>query len=186
MWLKNLKKFSLNIFNLMTKITFVDDKDNVIGAGAKEDAWKKGIIHRIARIFLFNSKGELLITKRADNLSSLPGRWDQSAAGHVDEGEDYPTAAKRELEEEVGVKGIELIEKGKFFTDETDESGKIKKRFSMSYTGKWDGEVKPSPREVSQIRWIQPKELDEWMNRSPLDFTAGFIRNFKHLRSMEN
>src|SRR3989338_4643482 len=111
-------------------------KNNVIGAGSKEEAWKNGIIHRIARIFLFNSKGELLITKRGDNLSSLPGRWDQSAAGHVDEGEDYPTAAKRELEEEVGVKNIELIEKGKFFTDETDETGKIKKRFSMLYTGK--------------------------------------------------
>src|SRR3989338_1117236 len=156
----------------MTKITFVDEKDNVIGAGSKEEAWKNGIIHRIARIFLFNSKGELLITKRGDNLSSLPGRWDQSAAGHVDEGEDYPTAAKRELEEEVGVKNIELIEKGKFFTDETDETGKIKKRFSMLYTGNYDGEVKPSPREVSKIRWIDPKELNTWMEERPIEFTA--------------
>src|SRR3989344_7013830 len=117
----------------MPQITYVDEKDNVIGAGSKEDAWKNGIIHRIARIFLFNSKGELLITKRGDTLSSLPGRWDQSAACHVDEGEDYLTAAKRELEEEVEIKNVELTEKGKFFTDETDETGKIKKRFSMLY-----------------------------------------------------
>lgn len=168
----------------MTKITFVDKDDNIIGAGSKEEAWKNGIIHRIARIFLFNPKGELLITKRSDTLASLPGKWDQSAAGHVDEGEDYLTAAKRELEEEVGVKDVELVEKGKFFTDETDETGKIKKRFSMLYTGKYDGEVKPSPKEVSKIQWIDPKELNTWMDEKPNEFTAGFIKNFKHLQSL--
>lgn len=166
----------------MAKITFVDKDDNIIGAGSKEEAWKNGIIHRIARIFLFNSKGELLITKRADNLSSLPGRWDQSAAGHVDEGEDYLTAAKRELEEEVGVKNIELEEKGKFFTDATDETGKIKKRFSMLYIGHYDGEVNPNPREVSKIQWIYPEKLNAWMDEKPNEFTAGFIRNFKNLQ----
>jgi len=69
----------------MKLITFVDENDQVIGSGTKQEAWQKGIIHRIVRIFLFNFKGELLIQKRADNISSLPGRWDQSAAGHVDE-----------------------------------------------------------------------------------------------------
>jgi len=166
----------------MAKITFVDKDDNIIGAGSKEEAWKNGIIHRIARIFLFNSKEELLITKRADNLSSLPGKWDQSAAGHVDEGENYATAAKRELEEEVGVKDIELEEKGKFFTDETDESGKIKKRFSMLYIGHYDGEVTPNPKEVSKIQWINLEKLNAWMDERPNEFTAGFIRNFKNLQ----
>lgn len=165
----------------MKKIVFVDKNDNVIGAGSKEEAWEKGIIHRIARIFLFNPKGELLITKRADNLSSLPGKWDQSAAGHVDEGEDYATAAKRELAEEVGVKNVELTEREKFFTDETDETGKIKKRFSMIYTGVYDGEIKFNPEEVSTIRWILPDELSAWMNEHPEEFTVGFIKNFRHL-----
>ncbi|OGI90568.1 hypothetical protein A2911_01575 [Candidatus Nomurabacteria bacterium RIFCSPLOWO2_01_FULL_40_15] len=128
-------------------------------------------------------KENFLSQKGGDNLSSLPGRWDQSAAGHVDEGEDYPTAAKRELEE-VGVKNVELIEKGKFFTDETDETGKIKKRFSMLYTGKYDGEVKSSPREVSKIQWIDPKELNAWMDEKPNEFTTGFIKNFKHLQNL--
>ena len=77
----------------MVNITFVDEQDNVIGAGSKQEAWTKGIYHRVSRIFLFNSKGELLIQKRSDNCVSLPGRWDQSAAGHVDEGETYLEAA---------------------------------------------------------------------------------------------
>lgn len=168
----------------MPNISFVDDKDNVIGAGSKKEAWEKGIIHRISRIFLFNSKGELLITKRADHLVSLPGKWDQSAAGHVDEGEDYMTAAQRELFEEVGVKNVKLIEKGKSFTDETDETGKIKKRFSTLFLGKYDGKVSPNPEEVSVIRWINPKDLSTWMDEKPNDFTKGFIENFKHFQKM--
>ncbi len=165
----------------MPNITFVDENDNVIGAGTGKEAREKGIYHRISRIFLFNSKGELLIQKRSDNSTTLPGRYDQSAAGHVDEGEDYLTAAKRELEEEVGVKGIELTEKGKFFTDEKDQPGKIVKRFNMIYTATYDGEAKPSPEEVSKVRWIDPKELSKWMEEKPNDFTEGFIENFKNL-----
>ncbi len=53
----------------MVNIIFVDENDNVIGEGTKQEAWKKGIAHRIVRIFLFNSKGELLI-QNAQNTTS--------------------------------------------------------------------------------------------------------------------
>lgn len=170
----------------MAKITFVDKNDNIIGAGTGAEAREKGIYHRISRIFLFNSKDELLIQKRSDTATTLPKRWDQSAAGHVDEGEDYLTAAKRELEEEVGVQGIELAEKGKFFTDEKDQPGKIVKRFNMLYTGTYDGAIKPNPEEVSEVRWIKPEELNRWMDEKPNDFTEGFIKNYKHLQNSSN
>ena len=67
----------------MPKIVFVDKNDNVIGSGTREEALQKGIIRRIVRIFLFNSKGELLIQKRSSNVR-LPGKWVQSVGGHVD------------------------------------------------------------------------------------------------------
>ena len=87
----------------MVNIIYVDKDDNVIGAGPQSEAYAKGIIHRVCRIFLFNSKGELLIHKRAGHLKTNPGLWSDSAAGHVDEGESYLESAKRELAEEVGV-----------------------------------------------------------------------------------
>ena len=167
----------------MAKIIFVDKNDNVIGAGTKQEAWRKGIIHRITRVFLFNSKGELLIQKRADNLTSLPGKWDQSSAGHVDEGEDYLIAAKRELEEEIGVRGIELEEIKKFYTDEIDEA-KIKKRFNMLYSAIYDGEVRFNKEEVSEVKWIKPLELEGWMEEQPEKFTHGFIKSFKLIRQI--
>ncbi len=168
----------------MTNITFVDDDDNVIGSGAKQDAWEKGIYHRIVRIFLFNPKGELLIQKRSGSLTSLPGRWDQSAGGHVDEGETYQEAARREMEEEIGVTNIALRKVLKTKTNEIDEPDKMKRRFNMLYTAYFAGDVKLN-EEVSETRWISPSELLSWMSEKPDDFPEGFRLTFKELTEHE-
>lgn len=167
----------------MALITFVDEHDNVVGAGTKQEAWEKGVRHRIARILLFNTKGKLLIQKRAAHLASCPDKWDQSAAGHVDAGETYEGAAKREATEEIGIPDLQLHEQGKLYTDETDEPGKIKRRFNMLYTTVSDAAIRANPDEVSETRWIMPDELAAWMDACPSDFTQGFVANFKEWRS---
>lgn len=164
----------------MPLITFVDENDKVIGSGTKEEIWKKGIIHRIVRIFLFNYQGELLIQKRSDFLASMPGRWDQSAGGHVDEGEDYDVAALRELMEEIGVFSVSLKKISKYFSNDTEEDkNKIKKRFNTLYTVIYDGDIKPNIEEVSEVKWIKPEDLKKWMDDKPSAFTKGFIDAFR-------
>ena len=167
----------------MPKIIFVDKNDNVIGSGTKEQAWKHGDIHRIARLLVFNDKRELLIHKRSNKLSNLPGKWDQSAAGHVDEGEEYLEAAKRELEEEVGITGVELTEVGRFYQDKIADDGKIKKRFNVLYKAEYNGDVNFDENEVSEVRWIKLDELENWMNDQPRDFTQGFIESYELYKS---
>lgn len=98
----------------MAKIVFVNDKDEVIGAGTKEEAWKHGNIFRSVKIFIFNTKGELLIQKRSLNLANFPGKWDMSVGGHVDEGGEYMDAAVREIKEEVGIESLKLQEVKKY------------------------------------------------------------------------
>lgn len=162
----------------MANITYVDSNDQVIGYGSRAEAIEKWIAHRIARVFLFNSKGEVLIQKRSDKHASLPNRWDQSAAGHVDEGETYEQAAYRELKEEVGVTDVPLKEAAKYYTEETDEP-KVKKRFQALYVGTFDGPIQIDNYEVSESRWIKPDELRAWMQERPDDFTQGFIKCFE-------
>lgn len=167
----------------MTKIAFVDKNDNVIGSGTGAEAREEGIIYRIIRILLFNSRGELLIQKRSENVPS-PEKWDQSVGGHVDEGESYLEAAERELEEELGVKDLPLQEITKFYTENID-GAKTMKRFNTLYLGNYDGEVKLNPEETSEVRWITLDELAAWMKEKPQDFTRGFIKAF-NLFSKEN
>jgi isopentenyldiphosphate isomerase len=161
----------------MANVTLVNENDEVIDAGSKTTAISGNIIHRISRIFVFNSKGELLIQKRAPNVD-VPNRWDQSAAGHVDEGEDYLTAATRELGEEVGITNVPLKQIVKFYSEETDDS-RVRKRFNMLFSAKYDGEITVDPGEVSDTRWVQPEELEAWMEAKPEEFTLGFVKSYQ-------
>lgn len=162
----------------MADIIYVDEKDNAIGSGSINEAIEKGIVHRIAEVFLVNSKGELLIQKRALHVIGSPGRWNASSAGHVDIGESYLETAIRETKEEIGIDGVLLNEFGKTYTEEAIGKRK-KKKFSMLFKGKYDGEIKFDPEEVADVMWIKPADLKLWVEKKPEDFTEIFVQSFK-------
>ena len=56
-------------------------------------------------IILLNSKKQIFVGKRKDN----PGDKWQMPQGGVEEGEDFLTAVKRELQEETSIKNIKII-----------------------------------------------------------------------------
>ena len=56
-------------------------------------------------IVVLNSKNKVFVAKRIDN----PKNFWQMPQGGVDEGEDFLSAAYRELEEETSIKNVELI-----------------------------------------------------------------------------
>ena len=56
-------------------------------------------------IIVLNRKNKVFVAKRIDN----PKNFWQMPQGGVDEGEDFLSAAYRELEEETGIKNVELI-----------------------------------------------------------------------------
>ncbi len=154
----------------MANIVYVDKDDNVIGAGPQREAHEKGIIHRVIRIYLYNSKGEILIQKRGAHLRTNPGKWNESVAGHVDEGETYLDAAKREMEEEIGVTGVDLEEVKKLYMEEKEDK---RRRFTTLYRARYDGEVRPDFDEVSEVRWITPEALRAEMTEHPDWYTEG-------------
>ena len=57
----------------MEKVILVDKLDNEIGTMEKQEAHIKGVLHRAFSVFVFNSKKELLLQKRANakQLSTL-------------------------------------------------------------------------------------------------------------------
>lgn len=100
----------------MTLIDALDEEGNPTGAKmTKQEIHLGGVWHRAALVWIYNSKGEILLQLRAKDKDSFPGLLDISAAGHVDSGETPETAAIREIEEEIGLKvqseNILLIDK---------------------------------------------------------------------------
>lgn len=149
------------------KVVVVDDEDNVIGAEQMTDAIEKGMIRRASRVYVFNQSGKLLVQQRSEKVLK-PLMLDQSAAGHVDEGETYEEAAYRELEEELGLTGrkLELIATSLRTTDFYNAIYRL--------TIPDDTEINFDPEEIKQVLWYDPTTLTTEIANEPEKFTPAF------------
>ncbi|HOX83255.1 MAG TPA: NUDIX domain-containing protein, partial [Chryseolinea sp.] len=66
----------------MEHVILVDEFDNAIGIMEKLEAHQKGILHRAFSVLLFNSKGEILLQKRAIGKYHSGGLWTNTCCSH--------------------------------------------------------------------------------------------------------
>lgn len=150
----------------------VDENDVPIGEASRDEILEKNLFHRISRVMLSNPDGKILLQKRSKHVF-FPGLWDHSAAGHVDGGEDYLTAAKREMTEEIGVSGIDLEEMAYYKTEEVIEGVELK-RFNKLYKGQIDfTPTDIDPTEVSEVKWFSLDEIKAMIKNNPDEITIG-------------
>ena len=119
-------------------------------------------------IVVLNKDNKVFVAKRIDN----PKNFWQMPQGGVDDGEDYLTAAYRELEEETSIKNVELIsELDGFITYNLPDrllgiiwkgkyKGQIQKWFLMRLLGN-DKEINIQTKkpEFLDWKWVELKEI---------------------------
>jgi isopentenyl-diphosphate delta-isomerase type 1 len=146
-----------------------DEDGRLVGqATRKEVHADRALIHRAVHVLLFRSDGRLLMQKRVKTKDVAPGKWDTSVGGHVDAGEDYDTAARRELKEELGIEGRELERLYEFKYRSERESEDVR-----TYRLVFDGPVSPQWFEIEQVREWTVAEVDRAVG------TGAFTRNFE-------
>lgn len=121
-------------------------------------------------IILLNNNNKVFVGKRKDNPSD---RW-QMPQGGVDIGEDFISAAKRELMEETSIKSIEILKKiENMFEYELPENlvgfiwkgkfrGQRQKWFIVRFLGK-ENEINLNTKNPEFIdwKWIKPQMLPD-------------------------
>lgn len=151
----------------------VDEEDNVVGKVSREECHRRRLIHRSVYILLFNARGELLIHRRAMSKDVYPGFYTGSVTGHVDYGETYDEAAKRELREELGIEApLEKIAKFRSFSE-------VEKEISWLYACRYGGEIHPDPEEIIETRFVSLEELAEDIALGRREYTNGFKEAFR-------
>ena len=63
-------------------VILVDTNDSPIGQMEKLEAHQKGELHRAFSIFIFNTKGELLLQQRALDKYHAAGLWANTCCSH--------------------------------------------------------------------------------------------------------
>lgn len=154
------------------EVVVVNEDDEIIGTMPKDEAHKNGVPHRVAFTYVENSVGQILIQIR------MSGRLDHSSAGHVKVGESYEEAAIRELEEELGIRGVSLeyVGKGSSIEKLGHDGGNRFHVFQLFRCVAEPGNLQED--EVRGVYWADPKKVLEEMRASGLDavkFGGGFL-----------
>ena len=150
----------------------VNDRDEVIGQATRREVHARGLLHRAVHVFVFNARGQLFLQKRSLAKDSAPGCWASSCSGHVDSGEDYLTAAVRELDEEIGLRIagshllVPILRNGPCADTEQE--------FVWVYRFESEGPFVLNPSEIDGGKWFTLPELNREITEKPETFARSF------------
>lgn len=148
----------------------VNADDHVLSQASRSAVHREKLYHRAIHVFVFNNSGQLYLQRRSMTKDTAPGKWVSSCSGHVDAGEDYDTAAYRELGEEIGLYAPEHMERV-FKEAPCKQTGY---EFVWVYKCRAEGPFDLDPVEVSEGQWIDLGHLDCWLKERPRDFAWSF------------
>ena len=161
------------INSMQQKIILVDENDKELGVGDKLKIHREGKLHRAFSVLIFNSKGELLLQKRAKNKYHSAGLWTNTCCSHPAPEESLEESARRRLKEEMGfvcplerffafIYGIKL------------DNNLFEYEYDHILVGKFDGEPKPNPKEAESWKWTKIEDLERDIRLFPEIYTAWF------------
>ena len=85
-------------------LDLVDENDNVINKKRRSEVYAEHLSNfRVVNAFVINSEGEIWIPRRSADKRIFPLCLDMSMGGHVESGETYEDALKRETQEELNI-----------------------------------------------------------------------------------
>jgi len=155
------------------EVILVNELDVPTGTMEKIEAHKKALLHRAFSVFIFNSKGEMLLQRRALNKYHSGGLWTNSCCSHPQPGEETHAAAQRRLQEEMGFSTA--IEKIFDFVYQADfDNGLTEYEFDHVFAGEYEGPVEFNRHEVMDYCYKSLDEVRTCLREQSHKFTAWF------------
>jgi len=157
----------------MEEVILVDNNDQALGKMEKMEAHIKGTLHRAFSVIIFNSRGEMLLQKRAQTKYHSAGLWTNTCCSHPRPGEPLEAAIHRRLQQEMGIDtGLTFSHKFIYRT----ELGKdlIEHEYDHVYTGTTDEKPAINIDEVEDWKYAAPDWLKKDMLRNPDIYTHWF------------
>ncbi len=152
-------------------LVLVDKDDKPWGKMEKMEVHQLGLLHRAFSVFLFNSKGELLLQQRADGKYHSGGLWTNTCCSHPEFGEDLIDAVTRRLREEMGLNYTPEFMFSFLYKADFD-NGLIEHEFDHVFFGISNDTPIPDPEEVKSWKYITLDELEADIVASPWNYTA--------------
>jgi isopentenyl-diphosphate delta-isomerase len=158
----------------MEMVVLVDENDKELGTEEKLKAHQDGgKLHRAVSAFIFNSKGKMLLQKRAYSKYHAPGLWSNACCTHPRPGETPEEAVHRRLREEMGFDCLMKEVLGTVYEADVGR-GLTEREFDHLFVGIFDGRLAPNREEVSDFRWSKLEELKAGVKNNPAHYAPWF------------
>ncbi len=157
----------------MEYVVLVDEQDNEIGSMEKLQTHVEGRLHRAISVFIFNTKGELLLQQRTAGKYHSGLLWTNTCCSHPRPGEHVREAAARRLHEEMGIY-CPLEEAFSFVYKADVADGLTEYEYDHVFTGITDDIPYPNDAEVADWNYVNRNELQTDMDKAPEQYTAWF------------
>jgi isopentenyl-diphosphate delta-isomerase len=154
-------------------VILVDEKDQQIGLMEKLEAHQKGVLHRAFSVFIFNSKKELLLQRRAIDKYHCGGLWTNTCCSHQKEKETNLEAGRRRLKEEMGMK-TELKEAFSFIYRAEFDNHLVEHEYDHVLIGYSDSLPEINSLEVCDFKYDSLDNIKQEIKLNPELFTPWF------------
>lgn len=137
------------------EIVLVDGAGRPIGAAEKFSSHHADTpLHLAFSCYVFNDKGEFLVTQRAASKKVWPGVWTNSVCGHPAPNEKIEAAIMRRLDYELGMGATDIQAVLPSYRYTTPPyNGIIENEFCPVYVALAAGQPRPNPEEVQGWQW---------------------------------
>lgn len=151
-------------------LILVDEKDRQWGKLEKQMVHELGLLHRAFSVFIFNTKGELLLQQRAAHKYHSGGLWTNTCCSHPRYGEEITDAVERRLMEEMNMSCDTTFAFNFTYRAEFD-NGLTEYEFDHVFFGISDELPHPNPEEVQNWKYISLDNLELDIQIQPTNYT---------------
>ena len=164
-------------------VVLLDDSGREIGTAPKSTMHGTDTsLHLAFSCYVFNLRGEVLITRRALTKKAWPGVWTNSFCGHPGPGENMMDAVRRRGKWELGIELFEVAERlPDFRYRAVDSNGIVENELCPVFTALTNDPIEPRQSEVCEYQWVSLSSLVAATESAPWAFSPWLVLQLKEL-----
>lgn len=160
-------------------VILVDKDDNAIGTMEKMEAHRKGVLHRAFSVLVFNSKGEMLLQKRAKSKYHSGGLWTNACCSHPIPDEAIEHTVQRRVREEIGI-DITPSFSYKFLYKTALDKNLIEHELDHVFLAEFNGNPTLNKDEAEDWKFVNLESLRSDVQKNPGHYTEWFKLILEH------
>lgn len=157
----------------MVEIVLVNSNDEPIGTMEKMEAHQSPHLHRAFSVFLFNTKGEMLLQQRASTKYHSAGLWTNACCSHPYPEEPVIDAAQRRMQEELGIETT-IVKAFSFTYQANFDNGLFEHEYDHVFIGQYEGYLDLNPDEVAATCYKSMDQIAYELEITPHLYTPWF------------